>query len=397
MAEFAVLTGTAVKFAATPPTIKEGQFILVKETNPNHLSIHYDFSDIDRQAILNLGNIVTEIINDETFLTFINNVVSEEFVSIEDFETFITNVTTALDSKIATLTSTDGSIAITGTGTGRDLAAKVSAVSGNILQKKTDGLYVSAPPAEGSVTPGDTIIDITKDGDDTKVSMNISAADKGLTKALDGLKLDIDIAIHPTTGQVQLKGKDGNLFGTGFSIPLASVLLYQGVISVPPQPEMGEYASGENFPAPPAPLAKGKYLAIVSETKDGVVASYINLTELVDIYTAGNGISIDGSNVVSLKINIEGLTFDGGQLVLDEGYYLMTDDILGKINELSEDAITDIAVVGTSLEVTDGAVNIPAADATKYGAAKLYTTLGSNEDGAVTQKVLTEALTIKYF
>ena len=84
------------------------------------------------------------------------------------------------DGKVASVSATDESIAVSGTATAPTIAVQISKEAGNDLVKKTDGLFVEVPnSAVYSITKDETSADyaavyhLTKDGENTGVAINI--------------------------------------------------------------------------------------------------------------------------------------------------------------------------------------------------------------------------------
>ena len=153
----------------------------------------------------------------------------------------------AAGSKVASVTANPtGGIVIGGTATAPTVGIKLDPVSGNIATLSDAGLKVLAPEVNVPVY--------------------------GLTK--DAKSEDYAAVYHLT--------KDGENVGEAINIPKDLFV------------ESGEIV--EN----PAGQPEGKYLKLVLRNQTGPV--YINVADLVDAYTPGNGIAISGNNQVSAKV-----------------------------------------------------------------------------------------------
>lgn len=79
----------------------------------------------------------------------------------------------------------------------------------------------------------------------------------------------------------------------------------------------GYVPTGFAFVENPAGQTAGKYLEIKYTDQDGTAKSYfVDAAILVDTYTAGDGVAISGTNVVSLNLGV-GLLFDEGKVKVD--------------------------------------------------------------------------------
>lgn len=153
----------------------------------------------------------------------------------------------AAGSKVASVTANPtGGIVIGGTATAPTVGIKLDPVSGNIATLSEAGLKVIAPEVNVPVY--------------------------GLTK--DATSADYAAVYHLT--------KDGENVGEAINIPKDLFV------------ESGEIV--EN----PAGQPEGKYLKLVLQNQTDPV--YINVADLVDAYTPGNGIAISGNNQVSAKV-----------------------------------------------------------------------------------------------
>lgn len=151
------------------------------------------------------------------------------------------------EEKVASVSATaNKGIVIEGTDTAPTVGIKLDPAEGNIATLSEAGLKVTAP------TVNVPVYNLTKDATST----------------------DYAAVYHLT--------KDGENVGEAINIPKDLFV------------ESGEIV--EN----PAGQTPGKYLKLVLQNQTAPV--YINVADLVDAYTAGNGITISGTNEVSAKV-----------------------------------------------------------------------------------------------
>lgn len=182
--------------------------------------------------------------------------------AVEAAQTAADNAQTAADSKVASVGATaNGGITIGGTATEPTVGIKLDTTNGNAASLSADGLMVTIPEVN---VPEYTI---------TK-----------LTTATSGY-----------LASYQLE-KDGVKAGEVINIPKDYLVKSASI----------KTSAGEDDPSG---LPSGsKYIDFVINTHDTASGTgteshiYLNVEDLVDVYTAGNGISIDASNVVSAKV-----------------------------------------------------------------------------------------------
>lgn len=151
------------------------------------------------------------------------------------------------EEKVASVSATaNKGIVIEGTGTAPTVGIKLDPAEGNIATLSEAGLKVTAP------TVNVPVYSLTKDATSTGYA-----------------------AVYHLT-------KDGENVGEAINIPKDLFV------------ESGEIV--EN----PAGQTPGKYLKLVLQNQTDPV--YINVADLVDAYTAGNGITISGTNEVAAKV-----------------------------------------------------------------------------------------------
>lgn len=218
--------------------------------------------------------------------TEIANIVGDDADTASDDT--IKGAKAAAAAKVASVSAADKSVVVGGTTTAPTVGVQISGKDGNQLSLATDeagkeGLYVPAPAAA-----------------DTYKVAEKAAANTGYLKTY-----------------VLNKYAGGDETGT----PTAC-----GEINIP-KDFLVKSATVETcaVAGTPAGFAKGdKYIDFVINTKGTDEAEadshiYLNVNDLVDAYTAGNGIDISTGNVVSIKIdsaNANGLSADANGLKL---------------------------------------------------------------------------------
>lgn len=151
------------------------------------------------------------------------------------------------EEKVASVSATaNKGIVIEGTDTAPTVGIKLDQAEGNIATLSAAGLKVTAP------TVNVPVYSLTKDATSTNYA-----------------------AVYHLT-------KDGTNVGEAINIPKDLFV------------ESGEIVED------PAGQPEGKYLKLVLQNQTTPV--YINVADLVDAYTAGNGITISGTNEVSAKV-----------------------------------------------------------------------------------------------
>lgn len=151
------------------------------------------------------------------------------------------------DAKVASVgAAANGGIAVGGTATAPTVGIKLDPATGNAATLGAAGLMVTIPEVKVSV------YDIVKDTDSGDYA-----------------------AIYHLT-------KDGTNTGAAINIPKDLFV------------KSGEIVDN------PAGQPAGKYIKLTLQNQDEPI--YINVADLVDAYTAGNGITISATNVVSAKV-----------------------------------------------------------------------------------------------
>lgn len=158
-------------------------------------------------------------------------------------------------------------------------------------------------------------------GSDGKLTVGNAAAlvktnDELLSLTDDGkIQANIELAYDTTTGKLDLIGQDGATVVGTVTIPSSISMLENVALVVNPEdPE----SSGSNL--------TGTYLDFDFRLADGSAKQIlVNVTDLIDVYTAGDGVKVDGK-VISLKLASAGNNAkidDSGNLIVPSDYGTM--------------------------------------------------------------------------
>ena len=213
---------------------------------------------------------------------------------------------TSADGKVASVSAGNNGISVGGTATAPTVGLKISSDSGNLAQIASDGLKVVAPEYS-----------ITKD----------ATAQSGF------------LATYHLT-------KDNVEVGTAINIP-KDYLVKSAEVKV----ATGSDASG--FPAGTT------YIDFVVNTYDTTSGSgteshiYLNVETLVKTHTAGNGISISDTNVISAKVvTANGLSVDSNGIKMavasTSANGAMTSSMVTKLNGVDANATADTITLNGS-------------------------------------------------
>lgn len=238
-------------------------------------------------------------------------ILSAKTLDDEDY-TEVTRITTA----DTTYTAADG--AVTVDATAKTIGVNVSADADNGLQKKADGLYVK-----------DRTVDVVK-----KATANAGY-----------------IASYQVT-------VDGTVVGADINIP-KDYLVKSADIKVVAAAD-DPYAGA---------VVGDKYIDFVVNTVGGDGNEshiYLSVQDLVDEYTAGDGIEISATNVIAIKLgtNANGLKVGAAGLELDEA----TTTAAGAMSATDKTKLDGVAEGATKVEASDtnGNVKIGGTETTVY-------------------------------
>lgn len=191
----------------------------------------------------------------------------------------------------------DASVTVTPGDGKTTIAVNLKADNNALKLDATEGLYVD----ETALTSYEgvnaiTITDKAEAEGVKEIALKISADDKILSQTADGLLATfaiakLDAATEGYAASYQLQDKDGNALGATIDIPKDMVV------------SKGEVKTVETTDQPYSGAVVGdKYieLTIANASKSPL---WIPVKDLVDIYTSGNGINVNGSNVISVVVD----------------------------------------------------------------------------------------------
>lgn len=249
------------------------------------------------------------------------------------------------------VTAADTSVVVAApTGETGNTTIKVNVKSGsNALKNDGDGLYVDESVLT-SYAGSDAIV-VSGEGATKTISLKLNASDKVLTQTTDGLLTNINLTWSSEDG-LKLIGKGGAEIAT---IPATDFIKDGMLENVELVNLTGQTTGGTN----PGENPDGTYLKFTFNIDGGSKVLYVNVTSLIDVYAAGNGLNLAGKTF-SIKLD-----------PASEGGYLSvgSDGLkLSGVNQAISDAITsavtgDSGVIKTELGKLQGEL-----DATQAGA-----------------------------
>lgn len=224
----------------------------------------------------------------EGFTTDFINGASSFADAIDTIATKVNELVTTIDSKVASVAASDNSIEVNSLDPKNPkLKVKVSADSANTLTVKEDGLFVNVP--EEVPYTGKESVKVS----DKEISLQIDSTDKILSQSDNGLLASISLvqdelnSLHYT-----LTGKGGANLGE-INIPKDQFLKEASFVSA---------ATESDKEIDESVVIGDPYLKFVFQTDGEDKTVYVNVKQLVDVYTAGNGIEIS-DNAVSVKLD----------------------------------------------------------------------------------------------
>lgn len=227
-------------------------------------------------------------------------------------KSFVTKVSEA-DGKIAVergaITSKDKTVVIgDGADGGIDLKANVD--GSTIVINKETGVMSVASAALVQYVGQDAIAVSEEHGGQKTISLKLNATDKVLTQTTDGLLANINLTWDKTNG-LKLTGKNSEVIAT---VPAAD-FIKDGMLENVELKVATTKAPIEN-------KTSGTFLVFTFNTDAGSKVINLDVTSLIDVYTAGNGISVtgkviaaklDGSTEAFLKVGANGIKLSGVQ------------------------------------------------------------------------------------
>lgn len=231
-------------------------------------------------------------------------------------KSFVTEVSET-DGKIAVkrgaITSNNKTVVIgDGADGGIDLKANVDGTT--IVVNGQTGVMSVASAALVQYVGQDAIAVSEENEGEKTISLKLNAADKVLTQTTDGLLANINLTWSNTDG-LKLIGKDSGVIAT---IPAAD-FVKDGMLE---NVEL-KVATVE---APIEEKTSGTFLVFKFNTDAGSKVINLDVTSLIDVYTAGNGISVTGKVIAAkldasteafLTVGADGIKLSGVQAAVD--------------------------------------------------------------------------------
>lgn len=227
-------------------------------------------------------------------------------------KSFVTKVSET-DGKIAVkrgaITSNNKTVVIgDGADGGIDLKANVDGTT--IVVNGKTGVMSVASAALVQYVGQDAIAVSEEDEGEKTISLKLNAADKVLTQTADGLVANIDLTWSNTDG-LKLIGKGGTEIATIAATDFIKDGMLQNV-------ELKTASTEE----PVGEAQSGTFLVFTFNIDAGNKVINLDVTSLIDVYTAGNGIEVtgkvisvkrDGSSEAFLTIGADGIKLSGVQ------------------------------------------------------------------------------------
>lgn len=232
------------------------------------------------------------------------------------------DVTGSVDNKIEAakteLTGKIDAVKITGDKSvtigadGRTVSVNIKADADNALKLDAEGgLYVTAPKTkEIKGETGNAVSVVTGEDETTTIKLGIAEGEKVLAQTADGLKSNIKIAYADQ--KVKLLGA-GDAVISEFD---AADFIKDGML----EDVNLMVATAEK---PVNEKTSGTFVEFKFNAAESNKVIYLDVTSLIDVYTAGNGVAVNGKTI-SIR-----LSEDEKHLEFTEGGVLVTKDIVG--------------------------------------------------------------------
>lgn len=196
-------------------------------------------------------------------------------------------------------------------GENTEISVKLKA-DNNVLKVTEEGLYVDETALEKY--KGDNAIAVSEAVGGVKtISLTIDSTDKILSQSVSGLKTSLSLNYSSDNKQIQLLGN--NVGGNNIISTIdASEFVKDGMLK---NVELVELNQGTE--TNPNNLEDGTYLKFTFNTDAGDNVIYVNVTSLIDLYIAGNGINVSGKTIsIKLKSDENILKVDTDGLYIDK-------------------------------------------------------------------------------
>ena len=190
-------------------------------------------------------------------------------------------------------------------------------VEGSIAKAEQDAKdYVDAQIATSLVQyVGQDAIAVSEGDEGEKtISLKLNTNDKVLTQTTDGLLANINLTWNSANG-LKLIGKDGTEIAT---IPAAD-FIKDGMLQ-------NVELKAASVEVPVGGVTSGTFLVFTFNTDAGPKVINLNVTSLIDVYTAGDGISVTGKVIAAkldtsteafLTVGADGIKLSGVQAAIN--------------------------------------------------------------------------------
>ena len=321
--------------------------------------------------------------------------------------------TAVAKSFVTEVSETDGKIAVKrGAITSKNKTVVIGdgADGGIDLKANVDGTTIVVNGESGvmSVTSaalvqyvGQDAIAVSEENEGEKtISLKLNAADKVLSQTADGLLANLNLTWSNTAG-LKLIGKDGAEIATIAATNFIKDGMLQNV-------ELKTASTDQ----PVGEAQSGTFLVFTFNTDAGSRVINLDVTSLIDVYTAGNGISVTGKVIAAklddsteafLTVGADGIKLSGVQAAIDaakQGVQAAIDKVEASVGLGTDGTFT--APVGatyvndatsvmdaiTQLD-TQAKANADAIDDVKDAAISVVAGNGINVSGDGTEKTIT--------
>ena len=231
-------------------------------------------------------------------------------------KSFVTEVSET-DGKIAVkrgaITSKNKTVVIgDGTDGGIDLKANVDGTT-IVVNRETGVMSVASAALVQYVGQDAIAVSDESDGEKT-ISLKLNTADKVLTQTADGLLANLNLTWSNTDG-LKLIGKGGAEIATIAATDFIKDGMLQNV-------ELKTASTDQ----PVGEAQSGTFLVFTFNTDAGSSVINLDVTSLIDVYTAGNGISVTGKVIAAkldasteafLTVGADGIKLSGVQAAIN--------------------------------------------------------------------------------
>lgn len=315
---------------------------------------------------------------------------------------FVTEVSEAdgvITVKRGAVTSNNKTIVLgDGADGGIDLKANVDGTT--IVVNGETGVMSVASAALVQYVGQDAIAVSEEDEGEKTISLKLNAADKVLTQTADGLLANINLTWSNTDG-LKLIGKDSAVIATIAATDFIKDGMLQNV-------ELKTASTDQ----PVGEAQSGTFLVFTFNTDAGKKVINLDVTSLIDVYTAGNGISVsgkviaaklDGSTEAFLTVGADGIKLSGVQAAIDaakQGVQAAIDKVEASVGLGTDGTFTapgSATYVNDATSVMDAITqldtqakaNADAIDAVKKAAISVVAGNGISVTGSGTAKTIT--------